>query len=105
MGASNAAGKDAGLTLASPMALLVTTRRVMVLRIGSPIGMGIGGAVKEFVSALAISDVDDIRITRLVLGKVIRVIVGGAEIRLEVNAAAHAGAIVESFTKMKAVAG
>jgi len=36
---------------------------------------------------------------------VVRVIVGGAEIRLEVNAAAHAGAIVESFTKMKAVAG
>ena len=86
------------------MALLVTTRRVMVLKIGSPIGLGIGGAVKEFVSSLPISEVDEIKVSRLALGKVISVIVGGEEIKLEVNAAADASGIAESFTKIKTAA-
>ena len=104
MGDADAAGTSAGLTLASPMALLVTTARVMVLKIGSPIGMGIGGAVKEFVSSLPTSEVDEIKVSRLALGKVITVIVGGEEIKLEVNAAADASGIAESFTKTKAAA-
>lgn len=104
MGESTAAGASAGLTLASPMALLVTTQRVMVLKIGSPIGMGIGGAVKELVSSLPISAIDEIKVSRLALGKVITVIAGGQEVKLEVNAAADVGGIEDSFTKMKAEA-
>jgi len=37
-----AAGANAGVALANPMALLVTTRRVVVLKIGSVFGLGIG---------------------------------------------------------------
>jgi len=104
MGRSNAAGATAGLTLASPMALLVTNQRVMVLKIGSPIGLGIGGAVKEFVSSLPISEVDEIKVKRLAIGKVITVMASGEEIKLEVNAAADASGIADSFIKMKAAA-
>jgi hypothetical protein len=98
------ASANAGLTLASPMALLVTTRRVIVLKIGSPIGLGIGGAVEELVSSLPISAVDEIRVSRLLLGKVITVIVAGEEIKLEVNAAADAGGIAGAFGKLKVAA-
>jgi hypothetical protein len=102
MGKANAAGANAGLTLASPMALLVTTQRVIVLRIGSPIGMGIGGAVKELVSSMPISRIDQIRVKRLAIGKVITVVAAGEEIKLEVNAAADASGIADSFARLKA---
>jgi hypothetical protein len=98
------AGVNAGLALASPMALLVTTRRVMVLKIGSPIGWGLGGEVKGLVSSLPISAVDQIKVRRLLLGKVITVIVAGEKIKVEVNAAADAGGIAGSFAEMKAAA-
>jgi hypothetical protein len=104
VGEAIAAGANAGLTLASPMALLVTTRRVIVLKIGSPIGLGIGGVVEELVSSLPISTVDEISVSRLLLGKVITVIVAGEEIKLEVNAAAYAGGIAGAFGKLKAAA-
>jgi hypothetical protein len=51
-----AAGQEAGLELASPMALAVTPRRLLVFKISSPIGMGVGGEVKELVSAAPLSD-------------------------------------------------
>jgi hypothetical protein len=38
------------------MALAVTQRRLLVLRIGSPIGLGIGGSVKELVSRQRLID-------------------------------------------------
>ncbi len=98
-----AAGGNAGLALANPMALLVTTRRVVVLKIGSPVGLGIGGAVEGLVSSLPISAVDEIRVRRLLLGKVITVIVAGEEIKLEVGAGADAGGIAGAFGKMKAM--
>jgi hypothetical protein len=104
VGEATVTGANAGLTLASPMALLVTTRRVIVLKISSPIGLGIGGAVEELVSSLPISAVDEIRVSRLLLGKVINVIVAGEEIKLEVNAAADAAGIAGAFGKLKAAA-
>jgi hypothetical protein len=100
VGDAIAAGAIAGLTPVSPMVLLVTTRRVIVLKIG----LGIGGAVEELVSSLSISTVDEIRVSRLLLGKVITVIVAGEEIKLEVNAAADAGGIAGASGKLKAAA-
>jgi hypothetical protein len=55
-GRAYAAGEASGLELASPMALAVTQRRLLVLRIGSPIGLGIGGSVKELVSRQRLID-------------------------------------------------
>ena len=96
-GKHHEAAEEAGLQLASPMALAVTPRRLVVFSIGSPVGMGAGGSVKELVSSLPLSAVESIEIKRLLLGKVITVRAGGEPIKLEVNAAADAKGLVEAF--------
>src|SRR5688500_5296836 len=59
-GRAIAAGQASGLTLTSPMALALTPRQLVVLRIGSPIGLGIGAAVKGITSSVPLSEVDSI---------------------------------------------
>jgi hypothetical protein len=100
-GKHRAAGEAAGLELASPMALAVTGKRVVVFGISSPIGMGKGGDIKELVSDVPLAEVDSIAIKRLLLGKVVTVTVGGTPIKLEVNAAADAKGLVEAFDSAK----
>ena len=100
-GRAYAAGENAGFELASPMALAVTQHRLLVLRIGSPIGLGLGGAVKELVSAVPLSDVDAIDVKRLALGKVVTVTVRGIEVKLEANAAASVKELVEAYERAR----
>jgi hypothetical protein len=97
VGAQKAAGRESGLELASPMALAITSKRLIVFSIGSPIGMGAGGAVKDIVSAVALSSVDSIELKRLLLGKIVTVVVNGVPVKLEVNAGADAKGLVEAF--------
>jgi len=98
------AAEQAEFRLASPMALAVTPRRLLSLKISSPIGLGIGGDVKELVSAVPIADVDSIEVKRLALGKVVTVTVRGVPIKLEVNALADASGLAEAFDRTKATA-
>ena len=92
-----AAGEQAGLELASPMALAITPQRLLVFKISSPVGMGVGGEVKELVSEAPLSDVDSMKLKRLLIGKVIVLNVRGTEVKLEVNAAANAKGLVQAF--------
>ncbi|MEA2419225.1 MAG: hypothetical protein QOE60_1431, partial [Thermoleophilaceae bacterium] len=62
------AAEQAGFEITSPMALAVTQRRLLSLKIGSPIGLGIGGKVKELVSAVPVSEVDAVDVSRLAVG-------------------------------------
>ena len=101
-GRAFAAGEAAGFRIASPMALAVTQRRLLVLRIGSPIGLGIGGDVKEIVSAVPLSEVNSIAMKRLLLGKIVTVTVRGARVILEANAAANAGGLIAAFNRARA---
>jgi hypothetical protein len=73
-----------------------------VLGIGSPLGLGAGGEVKELVSAAPLAEVDSIASKRLLLGKVVTVTVRGVPIKLEVNAAAGVGPLIEAFDRAKA---
>ena len=59
-GKSRSAADEAGFPLASPMALVVTQRRLLSFSIGSPIGLGKGGDVKELVGAVGLEEVDSI---------------------------------------------
>jgi hypothetical protein len=86
------------------MALAVTDRRVLVLDIDSPIGLGIGGGVKGLVSSAPVADVDSIEVKRLLIGKTITITVRGAPITLEANALADAKGLAESFYRAKAAA-
>lgn len=98
------AAGEAGFELASPMALAVTPRRLVSLKVGSPMGLGIGMNVKEFVSAVPLSDVDSIEVKRLAVGKTIKVTIRGQEFMLEVGAGANANGVAEEFERAKAAA-
>jgi hypothetical protein len=97
-GKSRSAAEESGFPLASPMALAVTQRRLLSFSIGSPIGLGAGGAVKELVGAVGLEDVDSIESKRLLAGKVVKLTIGGGEeIKLEANAAADVKGLIEAF--------
>jgi hypothetical protein len=98
------AAEASGLQLARPMALALTDRRLVVLKISPPIAMGKGGDVKELVSAVPLTDVDSIEIKRLLVGKVVVVTVDGAAVKLEAGAGANAKGLAEGFARARALA-
>ena len=99
-----AAAENSGFEIASPMALAVTNQRVLSLKISNPVGLGIGGDVKELVSAAPLSEVDSIEIKRLAVGKTVTVTVRGTPFVLEVGAGANAKGVAEEFERAKAPA-
>jgi hypothetical protein len=98
------AAEEAGFEITSPMALAVTNRRLLSLKISSPVGLGIGGDVKELVSSAPLNDVDSIELKRLAVGKTVTVTVRGAPFVLEVGAGANAKGVAEAFEQAKAPA-
>jgi hypothetical protein len=98
------AAEEAGFELASPMALAVTNQRLLSLKISNPVGLGIGGDVKELVSAAPLNEVDSIELKRLAVGKTVTVTVRGTPFVLEVGAGANAKGVAEAFEQAKAPA-
>jgi hypothetical protein len=98
------AAQDAGLQLASPMALALTDKRLLVLRISPPIALGKGGDVKDLVSDAPLADVDSIEVKRLLAGKVVTVTVRGVSFKLEVGAGMDTKGVVGQFDQVKALA-
>jgi hypothetical protein len=98
------AAEEAGFEITSPMALAVTNRRLLSLKISSPVGLGIGGEVKELVSSAPLSEVDSIERGRLAVGKTVTVTVRGTPFVLEVGAGANAKGVAEAFEQAKAPA-
>jgi hypothetical protein len=98
------AAEEAGFEITSPMALAVTNRRLLSLKISSPVGLGIGGDVKELVSSAPLSEVDSIELKRLAVGKTVTVTVRGAPFVLEVGAGANAKGVAEALEQAKAPA-
>jgi hypothetical protein len=99
-----AAAEESGFEIASPMALAITQRRLLSLKISSPIGLGIGGDVKELVSSAPLSDVDSIETKRLAAGKTVTVTVRGVPFVLEVGAGANAKGVAEAFESSEGAA-
>jgi hypothetical protein len=75
--------KAAGLRIESNMALVLTDRRLMTLKVGFSAGGAITG-VKEFLSAIPLGDVESIEAKRFGLGGLLIITPrGGQPIRLE----------------------
>jgi hypothetical protein len=74
------------------MVVALTQRRLLTLKIGTPLELGIGGHVKELLSAVPIDDVDSIAVTRLALGYTITLTVRGHRDQARANVAAGARA-------------
>jgi len=98
---ARAGAEEAGIQLASPGALVLTQKRLLTVQTGQALGLGAGGSVKEVLSAVPVSDVDSIKVKRLLLGYVITLTVRGSEFKLEANAAAGAKPMAEAFERAK----
>ena len=96
-----AAAGESGFEITSPMALAVTDRRLICFKISNPVGLGIGGDVKELVSAAPLSEVDSIEVKRLAVGKTVTVNVRGTPFVLEVGAGANAKGVAEEFERAR----
>ena len=95
------ASKASGFEITSPMALAVTSQRLICFKISSPVGLGIGGSVKELFSAVPIGDVDGIESKRLAVGHTLTVTVRGTPFVLEVGAGGNVKGVVEAFAAAK----
>jgi hypothetical protein len=102
VGRASAAAEAGEVKVANPMALVLTDRRLLTVRISSPIGFGIGGNVKELLSAISLDDVDSIQVKKIALRQNITITVRGVEIPLETNAKANAGGLADEFARTKA---
>ena len=94
----------AGFQLASPMALAITERRLLSLEMGAQAGMGVGGGVKGLAGEAPLDAVDEIKVKRLLMGKVVTVTVRGQEFKLEVGAGANVKGVTEAFEQRRAAA-
>jgi hypothetical protein len=103
-GKQTAAAADAGLVVKSPMGLVVTDRRLLTLAISMPWGFGLGGNVKELLSAVPIEDVQDIEVKRLGVGKKITLTVRGTEFKLEAGAGADAQGLADAVQQTRGLA-
>src|SRR2546423_1160743 len=93
--------EDAGIQLASPGAIVLTQKRLLTVQTGQALGLGAGGSVKEVLSAVPITEVDSIKVKRLLLGYVVTLKVRGSEFKLEANAAAGAKPMAEAFERAR----
>ncbi len=96
------AADQAGMRLEAPMALALTSKRLLALSISNPVGMGVSGKVKEVLSSVPIEDVDSIEVKRLLVGSRITLTVRGASMKLEAGGGARAKPLAEAFDRLKA---
>jgi hypothetical protein len=101
---SSAAAGEGEVKVANPMALVLTNRHLLTLAISSPIGLGIGGKVKNLLSAIPLSEVDSIQVKKIALRQNITLTVRGVEIPLETNAKADGPGLARQFERLKAAA-
>ena len=102
-GKSKKAGKQAGLALTNPMALAVSDKRLLVFAIETS-AMGKPKSIKELFSSAPIAEVDSVAVKRLLVGKVVTVGMGGAEVKLEVGSGQDAKGLAAEFERAKASA-
>jgi hypothetical protein len=86
------------------MAIVLTNRSLLTVKISAPIGLGMGGNVKELMTAIPLTEVDSIEVKKIALRQNITLIVRGVEIPLETNAKANARGLADEFARMKAAA-
>jgi hypothetical protein len=95
------AAEAAGLVLGSPCAVVLTNQRLLTVKIGAPIGMGLGGKVKEVLSSVPVADVAGIETKKVALRQNITLHVRGEAISLEANAAAGGEAMASALASLR----
>jgi hypothetical protein len=103
VGQQRRAADEAGLELASPMALTLTDQRLLIFKVSPPIALGKGGDVKDLVSEAPLTDVDSVEMKRLLVGKVVTVTVRGTAFKLEVGAGENVSGLADELARVKAI--
>jgi hypothetical protein len=88
----------AGITLTSPMALVLTPRRLLTLETGN------GGKVERLLNEFSVAEVGEMKVKRVGLGASVTITVTGVELRLESRVAASRQ-FAEILAQARAVAG
>jgi len=101
---STAAAEGGEVRVDNPMALVLTNRRLLTVKISAPIGLGIGGNVKELLTPIPLAEVDSIEVKKIALRQNITLTIRGVEIPLETNAKANARGLADEFARVKAAA-
>ena len=96
----------AGIRLGSPGALVLTNQRLLTVETGEALGMGlgVGGSVKEVLSAVPVTEVDSIKLRRLPLAYIVTLTVRGSEFKLDTNALRDAKLMAQELERGKAEA-
>ncbi len=97
------AGGEAGFIIESPMGLALTSKRLLGLRVSNPVGMGIGGKVKEVLSEVPLAEIDAIESKRLLLGSTLTLTIRGVPMKLEAGAGAKTKDLANAFKRVKGV--
>jgi hypothetical protein len=92
---------EAGLLVSASMAMVVTRRRLLTLKISRP-AIGRGGELRQLLGAVPLSDVDSVEVKRFGLGKRITVVVRGVPVLLD--STLGTSAFAEAFNCAKAAA-
>jgi hypothetical protein len=92
----------AGLRVTSPMALVLTDRRIVVFTGKTSAASGKFTEITEVVSSAPFRDVQSIQVKRLLVGKTVSIAMeGGGDVKLEVPAGNDPKGFAERFEQMK----
>jgi hypothetical protein len=97
--------ESAGLQLASPMALALTQHRIVVFTGKAGGASGKLNELTDLVSSAPLSEVESIRVKRLLVGKTVSIAMAGGEVKLEVPAGQDPNEFAEHFERIKSSAG
>jgi hypothetical protein len=100
---SRGGAEGAGLELTTPMALALTQRRLLVLKLETST-LGKPKAVKELHSSAPLESVESITVKRLLVGKTMKIAMSGGDVKLEIGAGQDAKGLAEQFDRAKATA-
>jgi len=95
----NDSADAAGFALTSPMALAITNCRLLSMSMGAQGGMGLGAGVKELVGEAPLSDVDDVKVRRKLMGRQVAVTLRGEKFSIDYGAGAKG--IAEAYASQR----
>jgi hypothetical protein len=88
---------SAGFGLVAPMAIALTDRRFLMLQIGTPIGLGIGGAVRGLLGEIPVERIAQMHAQLLGIGRSLFVTSGPVRVQFVGNLAADLRGIAAAF--------
>jgi hypothetical protein len=80
---------------------VLTRQHLLTVKIGAPIGLRLGGKVKEVLSSVPLSDVAGIEVTKIALRQSITLHARGESVALEANAAASGNELAATLASLK----